>query len=104
MFLYLGWDLSCSNRDESFSDSAKRVASLDGVGHSLDLSEIGAYKDKQQKSGLISCYKCGLLLKLNVIENISAQKNITFLKAGWFFHASQHPWCDFLRDVKCKQI
>ena len=103
MFLLcLGWDFSCSNRDENFSDSAKRLSSLDGVGHSLELSEIGAYKDKQQKPGFISCFKCGLLLKSNEIENIAAEKNITFLKAGWFFHANQHPWCEFLQAVKCK--
>ena len=81
-----------------------RLASLGGIKNSLELSEIGAYKDSLHRSGLISCYKCGLLLKANEIEKISLQKNMSLLKAGWFFHAKQRPWCELLQYVTCKKI
>ena len=102
IYFYSVWEDSCSNRDDKFSDDSMRLVSLEGLEYSQELSMIGGYKDELQKPGLISCFKCGLLLNAKEIEKIAAEKRINFLNAGWFFHAHQHPWCKFLQDTKCK--
>ena len=79
-----------------------RFKSLYGNEHSKELSEIGAYRDELQKPGLITCYKCGIIFNLTEIEGISVKEKITWLKAGWFFHVRQHPWCTFLKLAKGK--
>ena len=73
---------------------------MEGLELSTELAEAGAYRDPLKKISAIACYKCGLLFDIKELHRDSVLKKLTFLQCCWLFHASTHPWCEFLSNGK----
>ena len=87
-------------REQKYSEESNRHESLKGVQFASDLAKVGACKDQFKNPSLITCYKCGLVLKINEIERLARRHKISTLKACWLFHTRSHPWCEFLSNFK----
>ena len=86
------------NREEEFSDEDNRKDSLEGLEFGSELATVGAYKDKFKTMNLISCFKCGLVFKVQEILEFSVLKKLTFLQSSWLYHSRSNPTCEFLKS------
>ena len=85
-----------------YSDTDRRLQSLEGCPHAFELSTVGGYVDEGKKDGHVSCFKCDVSLPWHEIHQLSETLGVAFLKAAWIFHAESNSGCDFLKDKRGK--
>ena len=100
IFIFIELAESAENGRHFYSDTDRRLQSLEGCPHALELSTVGGYMDGEKKDGHVSCFKCDLRLPWHDIHQLSNTLGVTFLKAAWIFHAESNPCCDFLKDKR----
>ena len=96
-------DIHYSSVEVKYANADERKKSLEGVENGLQLSLVGAYKDKFHRVN-INCYKCGLLFDVDEIRKLSVDFKLSFLKASWLFHAKSRRACTFLQVNNGKTI